>query len=303
MNTRGYVAKIFDELDNEDLLARLSAFQLLGKICSSTRGLNEMKANDVPQKLLAMLDLDSSGLNGIVLSNCVTLIGEIAAANSDSFSILIGSHPAFVPALSAHLEHENDEVVQAIIFALSRICCTPEGLAFLLQDTYKNTVRDWLEYGHSSNAEMKATVFYSLANVLQRIHAVDSTSTNVRTLYSRLGFTDYPSIEVINKSLSGALSELKYAALTLLKETVKFDWGIEEFIRFQGLSDWMTNRSTENTKKGHELKYEVLHTAIQHPQAKTLLGLNNFHVFLEYIKLGVYYQRAEHAVKIRDEHA
>ena len=302
LERRGYVSKIFLELDNEDLLARLSAFQMLGKICSSVRGLEVMKQQNVPVKLRGMLDLEASGLNGIVLSNAITLIGEIASFNSTAFTYLVGEHPGMLTALHAHIEHDSDEVVQSVIFALARIACTEAGLTLLLQPSNAIIVRDWLEYGHSSNAEMKATTFYSLTLILERHASNATTHDSVHTLYAKLGFTDYPSIEVLNKNLTGGLAELKYAALTLLRATLRYDWGLEEFIRFPGLSDWMLNRGSENTKKGHELKYEALHQALQHPQAKTLLGVNNFHLFLEFVKLGVYYQRAESAVKVREEH-
>lgn len=302
LENKGYISKIFLEIDNEDLLARLSAFQLLGKVCSSLKGLEVMKIQSVPQKLQSMLDIEISGLNGIVLSNAITLIGEISSFNDTAYHYLIGEHPTMIPALHAHIEHDNDEVVQSVIFALARICCTEPGLQKMLEDQHNLVVRDWLEYGHSSNAEMKATTFYSLAIILDRHASSPSALQLCHRLYTKLGFTDYPSVEVLNKNLTGGLAELKYAALTLLRSTLRFDWGLEEFIRFPGLSDWMLNRGSENTKKGHELKFEVLQQAIQHPNAKTLLGITNYHVFLEFVKLGVYYQRAEAAVMIKDEH-
>lgn len=302
MEVKGYVTLIFGELDSDDLLARLSAFQLLGKVCSSQRGLELMKHSNVPDKLHAMLDLEASGLNNIVLSNAITLIGEIASSSEFAFIVMISEHTDIITSMHAHMEHDSDEVIQAIIFALARICCTGAGITLLLQDKYSLVIREWLEFGHSSNAEMKATTFYSLSLVLDRLFPVASAHAKAHQLYSKLGFTDYPSIEVIHKSLNGALSELKYAALTLLKSTLRYDWGLQEFIRFPGLSDWMVNRSTENTKKGHELKYEAIQQAIQHPNSKALLGIGNYHVFLEYVKLGIYYQRAEAAVMVKDEH-
>lgn len=302
LDAKGFIAKIFAELDTDDLLSRLNAFQLLGKVCTSDRGMDTMKENQVPEKLIVMLDLEASGLHNIVLSNVITLIGELASFSQKSFNTMVGEHLEVITAMHAHMEHDSDEVVQAIIFALARICCTPSGISLLLQDSYSTVVRDWLEFGHSSNAEMKATTFYSISLILDRLLLYPDAHAMAHMLYSRLGFPGYPSIEVVHKSLNGALSELKYAALTLLKSTLQYDWGLEECIRFPGLSEWMVNRGTENTKKGHELKFEVIQQALQHPQSKTLLGIGNYHIFLEYVKLGVYYQRAEAAVMIRDEH-
>lgn len=303
MEGKGYVGRIFDELDTEDLLARLNAFQLLGKVCSSDLGMNMMNHKGVPQKLLNMLDLDDSGLNGIVLSNAITLVGEMAAMNDNSFTILIAQNPRFMTALHQHIEHDNDEVAQSVLFAIARIASTPAGIAFILQEQYAAVVRDWLEFGHSSNAEMRGTTFYTLSLILDRLAKVAGTADMAHAIYDRLGFADYPSIEVLNKNLTGGMSELKYAALTLLKSTLLYAWGLEDLVRFNGLTDWLLNRSTENLKKGHELKYEVIKQAIEYPDAKALLGLNNYHNFLEYVKLGVYYQKAEAATAIKDEHA
>lgn len=299
---RGYIAKLFGELDEEDLLARLSAFQLLGKVCSSTKGLEAMRKYQVPQKMLAMLDIEEAGLNNIVLSNAITLIGELASFNDLSFQVMVGEHPTLIKALHAHIEHDSDEVVQAVIFALARISCTLPGIELLLSDENRPIVREWLEYGHSSNAEMKATTFYSLSLILDRLVSNTGAHEKAHLIYSLLGFTDYPSVEVLNKNLTGGLSELKYAALTLLRSTLRYDWGLEELIRFPGLADWLLDRSSENTKKGHEMKFDVVHQTIQHPKAKELIGIYNFHNFLEFFKLGVYYQRAESAVAVREEH-
>lgn len=302
LDGRGHVSRIFGELDEEDLLARLSAFQLLGKVCSSKKGLEAMRKYQVPEKMLAMLDIQEAGLNNIVLSNAITLIGELASFNDFSFQVMVGEHPSLIKALHAHIEHDSDEVVQAVIFALARIACTVPGIDLLLAEEHKDVVREWLEYGHSSNAEMKATTYYSLSIILDRLAAIPDAHERAHQIYGRMGFTDYPTLEVLHKNLTGGLSELKYAALTLLRSTMRFDWGIEEFIRFRGISDWLLDRSTENTKKGHELKYDVVQQLIQHPNSKALVGVMNFHSFLEFAKLGVYYQRAESAVKVKEEH-
>lgn len=299
---RGHIERLFGELDEDDLLARLSAFQLLGKVCSSEKGLKSMRKYHVPQKMLAMLDIEEAGLNNIVLSNAITLIGELASFSDFSFQIMVGDQPTLIKALHSHIEHDSDEVVQAVIFALARIACTLPGLELLLRDENKLVVRDWLEYGHSSNAEMKATTFYTLSIILDRLASNETAAEKVHQIYARMGLIDYPSIEVLNKNLTGGLSELKYAALALLRSTLRYSWGLEELIRFPGIADWLLDRSTENTKRGHEMKFDAIEQAIKHPKAKALIGINNFHNFLEFVKLGVYYQRAESAVKVREEH-
>lgn len=302
LDGRGYISKIFGELEENDLLARLSAFQLLGKVCSSPKGLEAMRKYGAASKLVAMLDVEADGLNNIVLSNAITVIGELASFNDLSFEIMVKEQPTLISALHAHIEHDSDEVVQSVIFALARISCTEPGLKLILSEDNKIIVRHWLEYGHSSNAEMKATTFYSLSIVLDRLAKVESCRDLTQHLYARMGFADYPSLELVHKNLTGGLSELKYAALTLLRSTLRYDWGELELVRFPGLTDWLLDRSSENTKKGHELKYEAMQQAIQHPDAKKLLGLSNYHNFLEFLKLGVYYQRAESAVMVREEH-
>lgn len=300
MDQQGYFKIVVDQLYNEDILMRMNVLQIIGIIYQTDEAVSSMKKYTLTNKLLDLIKENDSGLNQMLQSQIITLFGQIAGRNSFSFKTILLDHIEFFQILHKFLSHNDDEMVQSTIFCISKLFCNRQGLEYLLMENYSNLIADFLDYINSSNAEMRASVFNALSLIMGNdwTKEIEPMDDILHLIFKKIG----PSpIQIIFKNLKQPVVELKYSVLNFLKSISKYSWGLLEIVMLPELLNWILDRSKETSKKGLELKYQVINSLLIHPQSKEILGVTNYYNLNEYKKLGIFFTKAQNTTLVKEK--
>lgn len=176
----------------------------------------------------------------------------------------------------------------------------------------KELLNNWCEFSRCANVELQTIFHVSLSEILCTRY-VPSESVNLTSsrqndadidLLKQLFAAMNPNgsaIQQLFESLGAFNIEFRHSIFNVLFGIAKYDWGIQAIVGLPGLPDYMLNRDTEKTVQGKQWKYDILKRIVEHPNGKSIVGIDNFVAFNFYVNCGAFFEKTESAVAIKDE--
>jgi hypothetical protein len=79
-------------------------------------------------------------------------------------------------------------------------------------------------------------------------------------------------------------------------------WGVQLLMSYPGYYEFITNRSTENTKPGKEWKWTIIQTSVKTvSRDHAALDITRTKELELYVKLGAFYHKAENQVDVGEK--
>jgi hypothetical protein len=278
------------------------------KLGTTLDGISFLQSRNVLRQLWEIISSPKPE-DSFILPTVIQTVSSLLRWGDAHFQAMVdscasGERPINMAAsLKLHLNHDNDEVVLATIWAVSSVASSHLGLKAILDPSNAALLSEWLEYSSSSNGDVRAALLSAVGSVIDRRESDDPLDTpGLQLLYSKI-FQSIPesvTMERLMKQIDEPLIQLRFAVFAVLKALAKHAWGIKEIVSYPGVREFLTNRGTEHTKRGGEWKFALIQQILHHPASKDIVGVTYWHELQVFVKQGPFYFRHESKVLVED---
>lgn len=282
-------------IDSYDLLLKIDTFERINNVSRSIGGVKFIVSEGIYDIIIELLKDKEDPFSNLLLPKAIDLLADISTRGALYYDIL-KSKNTFLDLVHAHFEHENDEVIISCMNCYASVCSTTQGLKDILE--HPTILRDWSEFLSSSNIEVKKITMSLFAKVIEADRDED-ISDLLKSFYTRLYEPD--TTEFIVRQFSAYSQDVRYSAFAILSALSKYKWGAEIICNYPKLTDYLIDRSTESALTGSEWKFSIVQRLWSLDDSKKVLGVNNFYMFVEYLKQGVVFQKQQSTTLIKDE--
>lgn len=278
--------------DTTDILMLIDTINRLSNLGTSKKGVDYIIKN-LYNTLLDILN--DEGSLSIVQSKVLDSLGLIASKSEYHIESMLKE--PLLKIVYKFFEHPEDEMLISCINFFSHICETEKGLEEVLKT--KNIVNQWVSFIYSSNIELRKITIALISRFMNCIPQMNDHISSLRQqFYNKID--ESPTETLFKMMNSGYSVELKYSIYSLMKAISHYEWGIKSILNTKGFASYLLDRSTESFKLGHEWKYAIIQTMVSRPHSKSIIGFNYYYLFIEYIKQGIFYKKAESTVLVQD---
>eukprot|EP00026_Physarum_polycephalum_P007792 Phypoly_transcript_07859.p1 GENE.Phypoly_transcript_07859~~Phypoly_transcript_07859.p1 ORF type:complete len:473 (+),score=81.58 Phypoly_transcript_07859:157-1575(+) len=288
----------------DDVLRKLNFVEIITKISSTNWGVEFVRKAGLLENFMQILtdylnlkksDAQISRSDSFLTNKIITFIGQAA---KDDASISFLSQLPFLDIISAHLEElfthsknyfrENTEVS---ITAVGEIGRSQAGLNMIF--AHPNLLRHYAAVMLTDDSAILTCAFHSFGELFSR----ESNSGEMEKIYNQL---PAPFIPHVIKYASKPFEDLRYAAYHFLQGLAYHKWGVKIMMSHPGFFEWLTNRTTENTKPGKEWKFAIIQKIVTRHKdvVEEILGAEKAAELQLYINRGVFFLQPEVALEV-----
>lgn len=302
----GLVRTLLDAaLDVSDPLVQIIVVDLLPSLAGSASGAAALVSSGAYAVLLQLGGVPSSA-PGAVARDADPLVGgtalQAAADAAAEAAKGVGPQSAealtlrglLIPGLFTAVQSSCSDALADMPRAASSLSALgsvghadPAVVAELASASQEGAVREWLELGTSSQAELRLACLSTLARILHggagggEEGSVGASSQPLQlhpytTIFDRLGpccGRGMDSTDVLRSALSNVADPpSRFAAYDVLTAVVSLpgNWGLRRVFGAPGMTAALCDRNTESSKEGKEWKFGVLRAAVAHPSCDVL---------------------------------
>ncbi|CAH0393967.1 unnamed protein product [Bemisia tabaci] len=286
----GVFSSLFDTLKNmKDSLARFACLELLTSLALTYHGLKFLEDEGIlkylADQLSAVLGEDDTGLNSLYVPCYIKFFGNVAQLQPE---YIFSKYPNIIDKIFEAVDSPDRDTVCKALETVSYIATTTRGKQLL--STYDNKMTITIEqigsYLKGMPMEYKVTAMNALANMfkLDITDLTDDLLSITKSWFYKLGEDPMQNIMSICRQ---PFVETRCAGLLVLKSLAILPWGLEEFVRYPGLLEFLLDRSSDTTMQCKDAKYQVIKQIIEAPKAKEILPGPMYVRMREYVRQGL----------------
>eukprot|EP00005_Dracoamoeba_jomungandri_P011066 CAMPEP_0174264950 /NCGR_PEP_ID=MMETSP0439-20130205/24613_1 /TAXON_ID=0 /ORGANISM="Stereomyxa ramosa, Strain Chinc5" /LENGTH=464 /DNA_ID=CAMNT_0015351127 /DNA_START=44 /DNA_END=1438 /DNA_ORIENTATION=- len=285
---------INDEFKSDDILEKLNVIELLKQILSSPMGAKYLDSKGVIHELSSLLSSQDQLTASFIRTPILSLLIDVCGSADDETTELLFKYP-FLDAIKNILENDSS-CTEAAVTSIGVIGKGEAGLTLLLQD--KDLLMSWLHFYAHNDPDLKLSFFHSYAVLLgcknQELTEAVFNLLEQKKIHSRA------HIEHLLWITEQPFPEIRYSVYHVLKSLCSCTWGLQKLFSYPGFFEWLTDRSTDEEKRGIEWKYSIIEAVVKRGKenCEGIIPSYQYEALVQYLKNGVFYAKAESTVKM-----
>lgn len=297
-DTSGLLKKSIEGIDSDDLLLHIDTYERINNVTKSLRGVEYIIRSETYDKLLAKLVDEEVAFSSLILPKVIDVLGDISSRDEKAYIAMETKRP-FLDIVHRHIGHEDDEVVVSCLNCFAKVCASTSGLISVMK--HEKILKDWMEFTGSSNLDMKIIALSLIAKVIEQDRdETDEILELLKTFYQSIS-QESDTTELLMRQLKGYSMDLRFSVFSIFSAISKYRWGAEIICSYHDLVEYLLDRTTESLLTGSEWKFAIIQRLWSLENSKKVLGVNNYYMFVEFLKQGVVFQKQQSTALIRDE--
>jgi len=299
MTTTMLLKPLLDLVQTEDVLAALSAIELLVTLALPPHGQKFLESTGVLARMARLLD---DGQNhpfaSILVPGLVKFFGNLAHTRPRQIMM---EYPTFVSSL-ANMAESEDPVAQAIALeTVGYIGVSLEGKLALaeLGNRMTDTI-DRLELlitDSPTEARIRAMNAFASLIKLDKENQSPELLSLTESWYRRVPSTMARMADTVKQPFI----DLRLAAYLLLQVIAKQGWGRREMLSHPGLVETLMDRSVDKEREGREGRWKVVEVLVEGPEVREMLGEQMEVAIRLHVKQGPLYVQVQSQVATEGE--
>ncbi|CAL1545585.1 unnamed protein product [Lymnaea stagnalis] len=296
----GLLQELLREVQANDILVQLNAIELISDLAQSSHGLAFLDHQGIVGKLEEMmLGLNENPMMGLLLPGLIKFFGGLSKYHPKE---VLSKFDHFVKMVLNNVDHGEPTLKGLSVDTIGFIASTPEGKLAL--DKIGNPVTECI---HSMGnlirtgpSELKARSLQAMSNIiyLEEENQTDELLNITQRWFSTSMSDPFNTVWSIAQQ---PFLDLRVPAFQLLHNLAALPWGQRLMNNVPGFKEYLLDRSTEHTKEGKDVKFELIKILAHSPTAPDIFG-RPYHVKLtEYFNQGPFYVVAQSEVAMEGE--
>jgi len=289
VDNSGLLQPLLDLMNQDDILVRLSAVDLITSLAYTDQGLRYLQSKDMIKTLEMMLvNCKTDPFSDALIPGLVKFFGNIAHVRPKQ---MIQQHPHFVATLLDAVE-SDDLTLRVIGFeTIGYIGVSLEGKQALnsIGNKFINSLEKLEHFIVDSPTEVRIRGMNAFANLI-KLDKENQTNQYLSLTESwyQTGLGSKP-MNLLHSLLKQPFLELRLAVYQIFLTMVRQGWGRREVLRQPGLPELLLNRENEREKQGMDAKYQVFMFLAESGEIEQIVGQDIGKSVIEYVKQGPYF--------------
>nr|ALS04170.1 26S proteasome non-ATPase regulatory subunit 14 [Acartia pacifica] len=285
----GMLAPLVDMLNEEDILVRLSAVDLMTNLACTQQGLRYLEDNNVLATVeIMMKNSKADPFAETIVPGLIKFFGNIARFRPQ---LVINQHPVFVSTLLETTD-SSDSTLCAIAFeTIGYIGASLEGKNALhsIGNKFLNSLEKLEQLLCAAHTGTRIRGLNSVASLI-RLDKENQTQhfTTLTESWYRHALGHKP-MELLHSIVKQPFLELRLAVYQILDAMIRQAWGRKEILRQPGLPELLLDRECERDKPGMDAKYDIIKYLADTVEAEQIVGRDIGRNVYEYAKQGPYF--------------
>lgn len=250
------------ELDADDILLQLNILQILSELVKEQYGITFLVCNDVVDKILYKIQhLECNPQESILKPPLLVFCAKLSGIKSPT--IYERTYPKVINMLFECVTSDDLSILPVAYDSFGYISHQHDGKSLLYYHfgaLMKSTIKHFSTVIRTLPHDLKVRLIRCIDCIVQPEHdigAVDNElSTIAQTWYNYL--TDEENLNFVMDYLRTPFSDMKRAALSMLKSLIRYDWGQLYLRNTGGLLEYLLDRKQETDKDVKLEKYEII---------------------------------------------
>lgn len=295
-------AALLADLDLDDVLLQLNCIELVGRLATSPKGLAYLTDTAVIIKLSNMLaQWPLNPLLSFVIPGIVRFFGNLLLSAPGSVQTICQEFPVFLSTVVTMLQDSDVSLVGIAVDTIGVLGYTHTG-RLVLRSTPNNgddLVKMMGRIMQFSESPIRSRCMEALCSLFKHIDSYPESSEITRLWF--IALHDQP-MRTIFSIASQPFEDLHTVGLKLLISVASNTWGLHQIHMCPGLLEYCLDRSTESTKAGRDLKYELVTTMVDTENALETLGMPVMLQLKRYVQDGPFYTTAQSTIAMESNY-
>lgn len=293
---RGVFASMITDLDLDDVLLQLNCIELLGQLAESSKGFRYLTETGVVTKLANMLtQWPLNPLLSFVIPGVVRFFGNLCLSSPGNVQAICKGFPSLVTTILMMLQKNDASLVGIAVDTIGVLGSTSGGRLVIkgTSNNGKDLIRTMGKIMQFSESPIRIRCIEALCSLFKHLDSLPDSSETAHSWY--LALHSQP-MQTIFSIASQPFEDFHKAGVKLLISISSNAWGLYQMQMCPGLLEFCLDRSTETTKAGKELKYELVRTMVDTENALEILGTPVMLQLKMYVRDGPFYIAAQSTI-------
>ncbi|GFR93137.1 26S proteasome non-ATPase regulatory subunit 5 [Elysia marginata] len=285
---------------DDDILVQLNAIELLSDLATSPHGLQFLDEQGIVGRLETMMaELAQNPMAGLVLPGLIKFFGGLAKNHPKE---VLSKFDHFVRLVLNNVGDGDPNLRGVSVDTVGLIASTPEGKTAL-----EKLGNPWLECVQTLGSILKTGASELKSRTLQAMRHIcylqaEHQTTELLALTERWFISSTSdAFTCVWTMAQQPFPDIRLPALHLLETIAALPWGQKVMNSTPGFKEYVLDRTTEHSKEGKEMKFEMVRALADSPTATDILGQPYVIHLHEYVNQGPFYVAAQSEVAMEGD--
>ncbi|XP_075227143.1 26S proteasome non-ATPase regulatory subunit 5 [Lycorma delicatula] len=292
----GLLTELTDEVKKGDILAVLTALELLTKLALTYHGLEYLENNNVTGLLAEQLTSKDNNLSSILLPGLIKFFGNVAQLRPKE---IFNKYPQVIGSVFEALESSDRNLSGVAMETVGYVATTSDGKLCLQKHAdAMNHVMDMLSQCiKCAPTESRVRALNTVANIIHLEETDQNSELLDLTKDWFFHLSEDPIVNMLNICRQ-PFTEMKLAGFLVLQNIARQEWGQHLINNCPGLLEFLMDRDVEPNLQCKTEKFKIVEILGGSHTAASVFGETVHHRLQEFVKEGPCFVFAQTEVAI-----